>query len=684
MSVQIHNVRFYDLKPRAIVCFAYEPEKKKLALARDDNTLELWNVAHAPFLESTICGADSIDSIEGILWVGSRLFTCGLRGMITEYDSVMLGVKEENALTGGAAWCMDINPNKSRIAVGTEEGYINTFFVTEDSLMYERIFDKQKGRILCLKWDLTGGMIFTGSQDSIRVWNATSGHAIHKMIVPRKERKETIVWCLEVTNENMIVSGDSRGTLSIYDPNKGVLVEYHDSHIADILAITMTSDKNIIYCAGVDPVIRTFQKVTTKSLGKAQWVRGIERRVHIHDVRALTIIDNKLYSGGVDGYLGQSSYPPKTLVKHPPLLQHPSAHACPKSRCIMLKYANYLQIWKLGRATLENGSVNPGTIHQLRENPVNILQLKTKDEENIVSCAITKDSKLIIYSTQNTTRVFNFDVIDNSVQIMKQESDVPNKKVDKMIFSSDDKLFITCSNDGKRNIVSIYSVNNENYLFFKTSFTTENENVKTVGHVSLSSDNKYLIISDVDSHIVVYNLEKYLHSGSLEKWSLPQYSCVVTAMAVQKDTNNLVIVYSDQKILEYSIPRRKFTDFSNNLQGRLPNQWLARHFPITHIIFDENNDNVIIFHDSTTVFVVNKVSDLPNANAKIPKLESLDKEESTGSNPNSKHALQVVKKYKHLAHLDWMSDTELVAVELNHNSLTEKLPPTLKKKQFGT
>ena len=37
------------------------------------------------------------------------------------------------------------------------------------------------------------------------------------------------------------------------------------------LVITMSHDKNVIYCAGVDPIIQTFSKVVVKCTGRAQW-----------------------------------------------------------------------------------------------------------------------------------------------------------------------------------------------------------------------------------------------------------------------------------------------------------------------------------------------------------------------------------------------------------------------------
>lgn len=469
--------------------------------------------------------------------------------MIIEYDLMSLGIKNEIAVTGGAAWCMDINHDQSRLAVGTEDGYINTFFITDESLMFEKIFDKQKGRILCIKWDNTGEMIFSGSVDTVRVWNASSGHAIHKMLTSRKDsKKETIVWCLAVSNDNMIISGDSRGVLSVWDSNMGTLVESHESHAADILSVTLSHDKNVIYCAGVDPVIRTFSKVIVKSSGRAQWVRGIERRLHVHDVRALVEADGKLYSAGVDGYLAQSSYPPKILVKYPPLLQPPCVYTCPKSRCIMLRYHNYLELCKLGSAKMNQEAVKPGFLHQLEDQPEKILQLKTKLDEHIVSCAITKDSRLIVYSTESYLRVFNFNIVNGVAELSKQESDVPNKKVQKMFFSENSKLFVTVNYERNKNIITLYTVNKEYYLSFHGSFTTDEEKIKNIGLICLSPDNKYLVCSDHDSHIAVYNIEGDLSAESLVAWSLPKYSCPPTAMAAQKNTNNLVIVYSDHKV----------------------------------------------------------------------------------------------------------------------------------------
>ncbi|XP_029672034.1 U3 small nucleolar RNA-associated protein 4 homolog isoform X2 [Formica exsecta] len=640
-SYRIHNIRFYSPEPKSVTCLCHEPKTKKLALARNDNSIEIWNVENAPFVEYTIA-AHAENSVESILWIGPRLFSTGLQGAVIEYDLMTLGIKYEVMVIGGAAWCMDVNHEKTRLAVGTEDGYINTFTVYKDKLIYERIFDKQKGRILCIKWDNTGEMIYTGSTDTVRVWNAISGHAIHKMTTFKSNiRKNTIVWCLAVTDDNIIISG-------------------------------------------VDPVVRSFCKVTLKSSGKFQWVKGIERRLHMHDVRALLEANGKLYSAGVDGYLAVSSYPPKNLVKYPPL-QSFYATICRKSRCILLRYTNYLELWRLGSVTKDPPElVRSSMLHQLDEEPTKLLQLQTKGNESIISCAINKDSKTIVYSTDTHVRVFNFDVVEGDAQLSRNDTDLSMNRIQKMLFSPNGKLFIAINNDGNENTVTLFRVEKKSLRLIGSFYTTK-ESIINVSLVCFSPDNKYLICTDRKCGIAVYFIGNGVTAESLKSWRLPKYSCPATAIAVQKGTLNLVIVYSDHKIVEYNIPARQYTMFSNSLQSCIPKQWLARPFPITNIIFDRHNENIIIMQDDSSVYVINKNSELPEKEAKIPKRENGESTEDSNSISSShfQHAFQVAKKYKHLVYLNWLNDEELIAVEVNPTSLLEKLPPTLKQKFFG-
>lgn len=102
------------------------------------------------------------------------------------------------------------------------------------------------------------------------------------------------------------------------------------------------------------------------------------------------------------------------------------------------------------------------------------------------------------------------------------------------------------------------------------------------------------------------------------------------------------------QIVEYNIPTRSYTEFSNNLQSRLSKQWLARPFPITSITFDPRNENIIIMQDDSSVYVINKNSELSERETKISKRENGESAEDSNSlsSSQSQHTFQVTKKYK--------------------------------------
>lgn len=100
--------------------------------------------------------------MEALGWVHERLLSTGLGGALLEWNLNTLNVKNTVILTGYAAWCLDVNPMCTLVAVGTEQGYINLYNVNNDDIVYEKLFDKQEGRIMCCKFDKTGSTLVTG------------------------------------------------------------------------------------------------------------------------------------------------------------------------------------------------------------------------------------------------------------------------------------------------------------------------------------------------------------------------------------------------------------------------------------------------------------------------------------------------------------------------------------------
>ncbi|XP_069701427.1 U3 small nucleolar RNA-associated protein 4 homolog isoform X2 [Periplaneta americana] len=559
--------------------------------------------------------------------------------------------------------------------------------------MYEKILDRQEGRILCLAWDATGDVIVTGSADAVRIWNVESGHAIHRMKPGRvQSSRETIVWCLAVTRDFTIVSGDSRGRLTFWEGNTGTQIEGFQTHRADILSLCLTEDEQSVYCAGVDPLIVSFEKVwlrgsnDTGSSRRSKWVKSIQRRIHEHDVRALTLAEGKLLSAGVDSYLALSSYPPRVLVKYPPLLQGPCVSICPEVRCIMLRYSSHLEVWRLGNsasAQVEN-NVQEGEL-PLVQNPVRLLTLKSRGGDEVVCANMSSNGKWITYSTLTALCLFKFDADGENGKPVLQKVPIMFEvaSAHRILFNSDSTRAIVATSTGD---IVIIQLSGDEPVLEHVFHPQDDKTLKDAVHLlTISQDGQFIVAGDHKSNIAVWTTSNWKHYCSL-----PRYKCAPTALAVQPQTNVLVIVYSDHKIVEYSLSSRKYTSFSRGLDNRHPVQWLSRNYAVNNILFDSSNQSIIMLQDDNTICVINKNKELPLVEAKIPRIGSpksmSDSMDSSHVHPritDPQHAFHVIKKYKHLVHLGWLSDDELVAVEVSPSALTEKLPPALKVKRFG-
>ena len=218
----------------------------------------------APCLERCISKTPG-NSVEGLAWSGDRLFSAGLSGELIEWNLQTLKPRYKQHVTGNAIWCLDVNREGTEIAIGTEEGYINIFDISDNQLQYKNLFDKQEGRVLCCRFDATGEYLVTGSLGAIRIWNCHTGHAINKMTVSSKQNKqETIIWSLQVLMDFTIITGDSRGYVTIWDGKTASQVEAHQVLKADVLAVAVDEEENKLFCAGIEPTIRIYCKTVIK------------------------------------------------------------------------------------------------------------------------------------------------------------------------------------------------------------------------------------------------------------------------------------------------------------------------------------------------------------------------------------------------------------------------------------
>jgi U3 small nucleolar RNA-associated protein 4 len=240
--------------------------------------------------------------VEVVLWCRSHLLSAGLDGFIVLYDLSRLKAKKLIPSIGGAIWCMARNKSETRIAVGTEDGYVVLYETQTDDIVFEKSLNKQDSRILSIAWHRDDDILVTGGIDNIRLWNVNKAQVIQRISLGRIDRnKETLVWCVAITSDFTIISGDSRGKVSVWDADHGTLIKSFQTHSVDVLCLCIDEKEQHIYCSGIDPAIVQLDYVTVQAEENFKsWVKSNVFYNHTHDVRSIMIAKHQLVSAGVD------------------------------------------------------------------------------------------------------------------------------------------------------------------------------------------------------------------------------------------------------------------------------------------------------------------------------------------------------------------------------------------------
>ncbi|XP_023224125.1 U3 small nucleolar RNA-associated protein 4 homolog isoform X1 [Centruroides sculpturatus] len=668
---KLHNVQFFHFQPKAIQCLAYDEDSELLAVGRSDSSIEIWDLKYAPYQEAIISCSE--DTVESLAWYNGRLFSVGLNAEIAEYDLIKLTSKYSFPVHSSPCHCMAVNTKKAAIAVGTENGYICIFKITSNDLNFEKTLSKQEGRIICIAWHPTEDIIVSGSIDVIRIWNVKSGYASERIIVGSLQRKkETIVWCIAVTSDFTIISGDSWGRTSFWDGKTTTLIDSMKIHKADILTLCLSKDENFVYVSGVDPIIIQFVRV--QSTNKQKWVKSVQRRLHTHDVTAVTLAKEYLISGGIDVCLTLSKYPPKTQIKCSPFPKKCQVSVANKAHCLLLNYSNSLEMWQLGHTNSNSG--NNGEILPLVSREKKILQLNCKNNETIICCCLSDDGRWLAYSTKEKLKLYHFSLEEDTFTALSHSNFhkvhlLPKEcsSVQLMTFTPMGKFLVMITPLQNLQVIKVDLI--QPTLIHNIS--KPNENKYRYTHLSVSRDGSYIACADNGGNVIVYNFSTG-KVGKIEIHSvLPHHKCQATALSFHHHSNNLVVVYSDQKFIEYSLEAMEYTRLSKRYH-LLEMQGVDSHSSITGVLFVPNNENLILLYDDSQIYVINKTESMKETSKRHCNKEKETKEAS----------LTIIKRHKHMLLLNSLIGEELVAVTITPLQIMNNLPPPLWQKKYGT
>ncbi|XP_071785652.1 U3 small nucleolar RNA-associated protein 4 homolog [Asterias amurensis] len=691
---RVHHVKFFDYTPSAVQCIACDRSSKsscdRLAVGREDGSVEIWSIKDKWYQEKLIPGSEK-RRVDSLAWVNGRLFSAGLQGDVTEYDLMRCSAKK-SVMYGSAFWCMQQNHAGTHLATGSEDGCVRLFEILGEGVMYDRSLDPEEGRVISLAWHRSDEVIVTGSINTIRIWNVTTGHSVQRISMPKVSIRnrlappDTIVWKVAITSNYTIISCDSTGKTQFWNGRMGTLIKSFLSHKADVQTLCVSDDEKSVCTAGIEPVISQFHLVDKDGSGESlTWVRSrnVSERGHkvghTHDIKALVFCGDNVVSGGVDTNLMVSpievdathqKFKKQQTPQFKRLLPaYPSkSRVCsaPDAQLLLFQFPLHLEVWKLGSTLTTEGT--DGESLPLSDRQLKLLELKAKGE-HVACSAISRCGRWLAYSDVNRVRLFH---LTHTPLSLAKVPALPSglQPAHLMTFTQDSEQLILASQNGSVQVVRVDSIQ-PNLLH--TFPPTED----SITLLTVSTNGKFVAASDNKGNILVYNL-----TTKKLQCRLPGYNHQPSVMAINPHTMLLVIIYTDRTITEYDFLRQGISAWAKKLNKAGHHEaWLGRREPITTVTFDPENRDRMLLQDSQAFYVIDKKKPLPT---RYDKLFS----RGLGSPPqgdNQQHGFSICQKYKPLLHAGYFGKPGwLVVVERPLEEIYENLPSTLPEKKFGT
>ncbi|XP_060693513.1 U3 small nucleolar RNA-associated protein 4 homolog [Hemiscyllium ocellatum] len=681
----LHRVRFFNYVPSGIRALAQSGSGERLALARQDGSLEIFRFSWNHSQEKVIAGNDN-RSIEAISWIGdNRLLSIGLNGEIIEFDLQRLCPKFRLDAFGGPLWCMSCNCEETYLAVGCEDGSVKLFEILPEKLQFERNLDRQKGRVLSLAWHKSGTMIATGSLDVIRVLDVKSGHCTRHIFVDRGEvvshRRECVVWSLCFLSNYSIVSADSAGKVQFWDWQTGTLLKTHPVTKCDVLTLSVNQTEDSIVAGTSEGTVVQFQLIAVKSGAvDTQWVRTKTFKHHSHDVRAVIHTKSALISGGLDAQLVIRPLMDRVETKsyeaalRKILFPHRNLVYCSrKANLLLFQFPDQLELWRLGSP---GSSGIPGDSLPISKKPEKLLQLKNKGCDHIRCCALSPCGTWIAFSNICRVRLYQVQYENDSVTIHAASQFLKvQQPAHQLLFSADStKLFVALDHSHIQ-VVDLVMLNSKHGHIL----TPKSDSLEPVYLLAASADGNWLAAANYDCEINIYNLKQLKNHCTV-----PVYNHLPTAIAINPHTNNLIIVHTDHQIFEFSISEKKYTEWSRALQQQgLHQHWLERDTPVTHVTFNPKLTTQIILHDTYMFCIIDQLLRLPNEQSNLHN-QSILKRLSEKARKAEEHAFKICKKFKPLMHVELLFDGCLVVVERPVMEINMQLPAPVRQRKFAT
>ena len=320
MSLKIRNQNLIELKDMNLACFgsfhpvpvtidslAYSSELNIVAEGLADGSIRFRDPVS---LAVTGCISGSpTRSARRIVFYNKFLISCGVHGSVSMWDTETLSECSSVESSQGAVWDMALK--NDRLYIATETGCVVVLALSEGDMRvsgFLRSGSRSGTPVRALSVCIEGDHLFVGdAKGTISRWNISKEVCDTTLSVPSKNNMPTLIWSLVACGKGRIASGDSTGTVSLWDTASCTLLQARQDHQADVLTMHMMSNGTDLFTAGVDARVARY-KVSLGSENERDRLNFISISSLVsRDVFAMTTVGNLILVGGSDARIGVAS-----------------------------------------------------------------------------------------------------------------------------------------------------------------------------------------------------------------------------------------------------------------------------------------------------------------------------------------------------------------------------------------
>lgn len=622
--VALHRARVVEWSPTAVTALAATADGTVVAVARESGSIELWTTEHwqcikrIPGKENSAisCLAWTFDKSTG-RW---RLFSGGLDGLLTEWELTSLQASTVSDSNGGAIWSLAVDPQQGspqRVAVACDDGALRIFEAQDGvpGLQYAKTFQRTEGRVLSAAWHPDSSTIITGTSTGVmHAWEVSFSRELLRITAGNGSGAELCIWSVLVLPDGTMVSGDSTGSVQLWDSQHGTLLQAFTQHKADVMAVAASTDGNTIFATGIDVQVACFRKLAATSTSLEKWVYLDTRRPHTHDVRAMLVLtppdaDPLLLTGANDAQLfaySVRSFQTRHPVRVCKVPQRPGLHlAAPSLKpsqpvSLLAVQPLHVDLWQTGCTAEHSKQQKPkadlASLASLTALPTHLARIKKTGTDHIICGALSSDGGRLAFSEQAGLHVY--ELSSEAIAGTDTGADAQAEEID-VTASSPSKSQQAAGGQAERKLVHL-AVPERLPTFHELHFRPGASQL-----VGLTAQGSLLIV-DMDTAEVVAELKEIVQplqlsyqtlSGSQQQQQLAAAQLTPTAaLLTVSSTGRWAAVAGASHVHIFDLESRSY-------HGRLPA--LQDSAPLTALTFSANGEGLITANASNHIAVYN-------------------------------------------------------------------------------